>query len=252
MSSGAAVGGVPTPRYADVVARLGRAQKSPHAVPPYTRWINRPLGRRVAALAYLRGMTPDQVTAVSMVLSFAGMALMCLAPVSRPTGAAVGLLLAAGYVLDSADGQLARLTGTGGPAGEWLDHVSDQFRQGCLHVAVLVYLVRHLPEVGWPGYAVPLAFGVVTATRFMSQILGEQLRRAAGVRPAAPADDPGAARRAWLQLPSDFGVICVTFVLTGVPVLFFTVYTALLALNVPLALVSMIRRRRELIALRPA
>src|SRR6476646_9176670 len=54
--------------YADVVRHLAaRASKTNKGAPAYTRWVNRPLGRRAAAAAYLRSMTPNQLTAINAV-----------------------------------------------------------------------------------------------------------------------------------------------------------------------------------------
>ena len=53
-------------RFADVVARLAAAQKrrAPGS-PAYSIYVNRPIGRRLAAAAYLAGLTPNAVTAPS-------------------------------------------------------------------------------------------------------------------------------------------------------------------------------------------
>ena len=55
-----------------------------------------------------------------------------------------------GYALDSADGQVARLTGGGSLLGEWLDHMIDSTKIAALHLAVLLHACRHtdLPA-GW-------------------------------------------------------------------------------------------------------
>ena len=42
--------------------RLRQAQKSAKGAPPYSLYINRPLGRIFAAAAYQIGLTPNQVT----------------------------------------------------------------------------------------------------------------------------------------------------------------------------------------------
>ena len=57
--------------FADVVARLAAAQK-PRApgAPAYSIYVNRPLGRLLAAAAYLGGLTPNVVTVISAVFTF--------------------------------------------------------------------------------------------------------------------------------------------------------------------------------------
>lgn len=239
-------------QYGEAVQALATAQKSGAGVPPYTRFVNRPIGRRLAARAAVAGMTPNQVTGLSLVLSVVAMAVLVAVPVHPITGVVVSLLMALGYALDSADGQLARLQGSGGPAGEWFDHVTDQFRQGVVHAAVLIFLLRSAPQLEWGALLVPLAFGIVVSTRFFSQILAEQLRRQSSPdHPSDPATpDPAADRRAWWQLPSDTGVLCWLFVLAGWPVVFFTAYAALLLANAALAAASIARRQRELSVIR--
>ncbi len=155
--------------YRSAVDRLAAAQKPGLGVPPYTRCVNRPIGRRLAAAAYVGRLSPDQVTGLSMLASGVGLALLVVWAPSVPLGVLVGLLMALGYALDSADGQLARLRGGGGPAGEWLDHVSDQARHGAMHACVLVYLYRFLPELSHALLVVPLIYGISSSTRFLSR-----------------------------------------------------------------------------------
>lgn len=233
-------------RYNEAYGRLSRAQKTAHAVPAYTRWVNRPLGRRLAALADLAGLTPDRVTGLSMVASLAAMLVLCLVSPSPLLGVVIGLLMLLGYALDSADGQLARLQGRSGPAGEWLDHVSDQARQTALHGAVLIYLYRFADGLPRQALLVPLAYGVVVSTRFLSQILADQLRRSGEVPVVAEAHDTGAGSRALLQIPSDPGILCLAFLLTGWPRLFFATYGLLMGANAVLTGASLTRRYLEL------
>lgn len=232
-------------QYRDNVARLAAAQKSGHGVPPYTRYVNRWLGRRLAAMAAILRLTPNAVTGLSMLASYLGMALLCLVEPGPVVAVGVTVLLLLGYALDSADGQVARLSGRSGPAGEWLDHVTDQARTVSLHMAVLIWLYRFV-EPAPALYLLPMAWAVVTSARFLSQILGEQFRRAGQARTMDEAQDRHAGLRAVLQLPSDTGVICAMFLLVGLPMLFLQAYAALLILNGLLALVSMRRRYVEL------
>src|SRR5688572_6062190 len=108
--------------YAAAVERLASAQKGSRNAPAYSRWVNRPLGRRFAAMAYVAGLTPDRVTGISGCFTFARIGVLALADPHPLVGLLVGVLLVIGYALDSADGQLARLRGGGTLRGEWLDH----------------------------------------------------------------------------------------------------------------------------------
>src|SRR5215212_1921607 len=105
--SGAPVG------FSAALRQLQRAQKSKRGAPAYSLYINRPLGRVLAAAAFGARLTPNQVTAISAVCTFAGLVVLALAPAQPLVGFGVAALLVLGYALDSADGQLARLTGGG-------------------------------------------------------------------------------------------------------------------------------------------
>ena len=126
----------PRGTYADAMRAPRLAQKASRNAPAYSRWVNRPLGRRIAAPAYVAGITPDQVTGISACLTFAGIAGRRHEPGLPGRGRRV--LLVMGYAFDSADGQLARLRGGGTPRGEWLDHVMDSAKNAAVHLAVLV------------------------------------------------------------------------------------------------------------------
>ena len=110
-------------------ARLAAAQKG-HArgAPAYSVYVNRRVGRLLAAIAHARGATPDQVTGISAIHTFLAIGILALAPMHPWTGVVVALLLALGYAWDSADGQVARLRGGGSVAGEWLDHFVDALK----------------------------------------------------------------------------------------------------------------------------
>lgn len=48
----------PSSAYSSALHRLAGAQKPSHGVPAYTRDVNRPLGRRLAALSHAANLTP--------------------------------------------------------------------------------------------------------------------------------------------------------------------------------------------------
>jgi phosphatidylglycerophosphate synthase len=233
-----------TARYRQGLAALGSAQKPGAGVPAYTRWVNRRLARHAAAAAYALGWTPNAVTAASAVLSFAAMVLMLVVPPTPLLGIPVAALFAAGYLLDSADGQLARLTGTGSPAGEWLDHVVDSIRTPAIHLVAAIALWRFGGET--PMIFVAVAFALLSVGQFMSQILAEQLARGRG------AEEPQAdgRRRSWLLLPTDAGAVCWMFLAWGGAVMFAVVYTAMFAMNLLHTAASMRRKYRKLRSIR--
>ena len=224
--------------------RLHAAQKPGVGVPAYTRFVNRRLARGVAATAASAGLGANGVTALSALLSAAGLALLLAAGPHWWSAIACGILLATGYVFDSADGQVARLTGTGSPAGEWLDHVVDAARTPAIHLTVALVVVIHRPDLWWVGI-VAGAFAVLSTAQFMSQILAEQL--AGRDRPAPGGGDQ--MRKSLVLLPTDSGVLCWSFAFWMVPALFAVGYCLLFMLNTVHTIASMHRKYRKLTAL---
>lgn len=218
--------------YADSLTRLAGAQKGSSGAPAYSRFINRRLGRYLAAAAYQLGMTPNQVTAVSALFTFAGIAVIAFVPTSIVVGIVVMLLLVIGYALDSADGQLARLRGGGSPAGEWLDHVIDATKIGVLHLAVFGNWLRE-PEGRHAVLGVPLAYAAIAAVAFFAIVLTDQLRRAEHIRTGIPTRGSRSTSTLYslAVVPTDYGLMCLSFVLLAWPLGFTVVYIAFFAAN---------------------
>jgi phosphatidylglycerophosphate synthase len=218
--------------YRAALARLSTAQKSSKGGPAYSVWVNRRLGRFPAAAAYALGLTPNVVTAASAACSLAAFTLVVLTS-GWLTGIVAALLLVLGYVLDSADGQLARLRGGGSLAGEWLDHMVDSVKITLVHLAVLVHLYRFTDlDTAW--LLVPMGFTVIGVSLFFAQLLNEQLRRnkLIATRPSeVGVVEHASPLSAVLKLPHDYGVLCWSFVLLGAPTAFLAVYTFLFAFN---------------------
>lgn len=226
---------------------LGNAQKSAAGVPAYTRYINRPLGRLAAALAYLAGLSANQVTVLSGLISFVSLTALAVFEPSWSLGFAVATGLVVGYILDSADGQLARLRGGGSLAGEWLDHVVDAARMPALHLAVLIALFRFASDLPVNYLLIPIGYLLVSVVRFFALILAEQMRRyATAVPPNGGAPDGNSVLKSLLGLPGDFGVLCVIFLTWGNTILFLALYGALFVANLLLMGASLRRRYREL------
>lgn len=216
--------------FVGTVRRLAGAQKPPaKGSPAYSRFVNRKIGRVLAAGAYHLGLTPNQVTAISAVFSAASIVAIALCPPSLLLGILVAVGLLVGYAFDSADGQLARLRGGGTPAGEWLDHVVDSVKVVVLHLAVAIGWFRY-GESAPVWLLVPLGFALVSSVFFFVQILTDQLRRAHPDQAPKPADASFAAvLRSVVVIPTDYGLLCLVFVLIGWPVAFAVAYGLLLA-----------------------
>jgi phosphatidylglycerophosphate synthase len=215
--------------FASNLSRLRSAQKPSFGTAAYGRYVNRPAGRLVAAFAHSFGLTPNGATAISATLSATGIALLAIAKPSLWAGLGVAVLLAAGYVMDSVDGQLARLRGGGSVRGEWLDHTIDSFKESSIHLAVAISWYRYPPADDRAWLLVPLGFSVVQSVTYFGIILLPFLR-AANSTPKAPPVRHEHPLRKWLILPTDYGFMCWTFALIAVPTLFLGVYTTLFVL----------------------
>lgn len=217
-------------------AQLASAQKPGAGVPHYMRFVNRRLGRMIAAMAKKLGATPDQMTAASALLFVAGMSLLVWFPPSAVLAIVVTMLLQLAFAFDSADGQLARLTGTGSAAGEWLDHVVDAARILLLHLGVAVCLLRHT-DFGTAWLLLPLGFAFVASLRFFALMLADQLMT---------SPTPAVGPRAWVQTPADPGVVNAVFLLWPWTPVFLVGYAVLGTGNLLLLLATLHRRHRAL------
>ncbi|MCJ0904448.1 CDP-alcohol phosphatidyltransferase family protein [Rhodococcus sp. ARC_M6] len=222
---------LPKESFTDTVRRLAGAQKPPaKGSPAYSRFVNRKIGRVIAAAAYQLGLTPNQVTFISAAFSAVSIAAIALAQPNWWIGVLIAVGLLIGYAFDSADGQLARLRGGGTPAGEWLDHVVDSIKTTALHLAVLIGWYRHYDVTDIELLLIPIGFTLVASVFFFVQILTDQLRRAHPERAPAPADSSASATlRSILVIPTDYGVLCGIFVLFGWQAGFVVAYALLLA-----------------------
>lgn len=235
-----------------VLRELRGAQKSAKGVSLYSRYVNRPAGRVLAAGAYRAGLTPNQVTLISALFTYAALAAVALVEPSWTLGLAVYAALAIGFAFDSADGQLARLTGRGGPDGEWLDHVVDCGKLLLVHTAVLISFYRfgELPSDAW--LLLPLGFQLAAVVTFCAGLLREKLGKAAVTEaPAAQAAAPVSQVRAVALLPADYGVFCLVFLLLGVPGAFRAGYAVLAVVHTLFLAAFLAKWFRELRALRP-
>jgi phosphatidylglycerophosphate synthase len=234
--------------FGEALRALREAQKSAKGVSLYSRYVNRPAGRVLAAGAYRAGLTPNQVTGVSAVFSFAGIAAVAAFRPSWALAVAVYAALAVGFAFDSADGQLARLRRESSAAGEWLDHVVDCAKITALHAAVLVAFYRffELPSEAW--LLLPLGFQFAAVVIFFGGLLTEKLK---------PKPPPGTTRpapstaRAVALLPVDYGMFCAVFLLLGSETAFRAGYAAFFAAYALFLVAFAVKWFRELSAPRP-
>lgn len=205
------------------LAALRKAQKPARGVSAYSIYVNRPAGRWLASLAHQVHATPNQVSVASGIASGAAIALLALVSPSAGLGVLVAALLALGFALDAADGQLARLRGISTPAGEWLDHVLDCAIKVGLHSAVLIGWYRFW-DIRGAWLLVPLAYQLVSLLLFFGGVLVGKLREQ---QAPTVGGHQGGGLRAWLLLPVDHGVLCLAFLAWGSYSAFRDIYVVL-------------------------
>jgi phosphatidylglycerophosphate synthase len=226
---------------------LRHAQKTAKGAPAYSRLVNRRLGRVLAAAAYVLRMTPDQVTAVSAACTFAGIATIATVSPSPASAVAVCGLLVIGYALDAADGQLARLRGGGSVAGEWLDHVVDAAKLASLHLAVLINWYRFVDRSD-AQLLVPIAYQVTASVLFFVIMLNDRIRRAQRGSSAMllAGEDTSSTLYSLAVVPTDYGVLCLSFALLFWDAGFLWVYTALMVSNAAFTAIALVKWYREM------
>lgn len=238
----------------EIRQRLAVVQKSNRNAQAYSRWVNRPVGRVLAATAYKLGLTPNQVSLISAACTFPAIALIAVLSPSFKAGILIAVLLMVGYALDSADGQVARLRGGGTLAGEWLDHVLDSVKNPALHLAVAVLWYRHLDD--WPVWTVliPLAFSLQASVWFFAMILTDLLLRNAGAKKQTLAAQEGRqpVLTSLLGIPADYGVLCLVMGLLGWFEAWRWMYVVLAVVNVLLMLIQGVRWYRRVAAVSSA
>lgn len=198
--------------------------------PAYTRYVNRVIGRYFAAGAYQLGLSPNQVSMISFAFSLSGIAAIGLIVPSPASGIAASVLLAIGYALDSADGQVARLGGTSSPLGEWLDHILDCAKISLFHLSVLIALYRFFELPSDAMLLIPMTFLIVDSVTFFGGILTDQIKRAQRAHLSVLPRPPAVRNRtkSLLMLPVDYGVLLWVPVLLFNDALFVWAYATLL------------------------
>lgn len=216
---------VPAVSFRHSLERLKTVQKSSRGAPFYSLVINRPLGRFFAAGAHQVGLTPNQVTLISAAFTFTGIVLIAVLRPGPLAALLVTATLVLGYALDASDGQLARLRGGGTLSGEWLDHSIDSVKIATLHLAVLVAAYRWFDVPRW-WLLVPLAFTAAYVVHFFGMLLTDLLTRVRSAQTEVPPVTAAPSRvMSVLKLPTDYGFLCLSFLLLTWPMAFAVVYT---------------------------
>ncbi len=129
---------------------------------PVSRWLNRPLSIRLSRRLVETGVTPNQISAFSFLLSALAAWLFTLG--NYAALAAGGLLAQAASVIDGCDGEVARLKYLGSDYGGWFDAVLDRYADALL----LMGLTWHAWRTGAGESALWLGFGAIIGSFMVS------------------------------------------------------------------------------------
>jgi hypothetical protein len=105
--------------------RFRRAAKAEDAF--VATFVHRPLARRLTPVALRLGLTPNQVTLLSVVVGLAAAAAFAVG--SAPALVAGAVLLQLSLVVDCVDGDVARYRRMFSPVGAWLDASTDRLKE---------------------------------------------------------------------------------------------------------------------------
>jgi len=137
----------------------------------FNRFVARPLAVPVVALLARTRVTPNQVTLASLAVFVLAAAGLVALPGHGGLLAAVAVLTFS-YVLDCADGMLARLTGRSSPFGSFLDFTFDEMKAYLLVAACGTRLALYDPRgtlwlyvALWGLAGVAAGIGLTTFTR---------------------------------------------------------------------------------------
>ncbi|MEO8903878.1 MAG: CDP-alcohol phosphatidyltransferase family protein [Polyangiaceae bacterium] len=144
-------------------------------------------------------ITPNQITLSAVLVALASAVLLMVWP------GHIGLLVAVivfqlSYVLDCADGMLARWRGIASPAGHLLDFLMDELKAFCILAAVAVRLFREHSDT---RFLLLGLFGLVALASGIALTTFIRRPEIAGPKPAPLADGAAAPARSLVRRTLD-------------------------------------------------
>lgn len=155
--------------WSEIVA-IYRASKKSNDINWFTAHIARPPAALVVYFASKTRVTPNQITFLSVVVAAAACAMWILLP-GYPALVAAALVFELSFVLDCADGQLARLRRQASPLGHLLDFLMDELKAMLVLGSIAVRLWRETGDerlllVGLAGlFCLAAGISLTTFTR---------------------------------------------------------------------------------------
>lgn len=124
--------------------------------------LNRPISTRVSARLVSTGITPNQITVISFLISLLGAGLLSLGQYAA--GLVGGLLVQLASVIDGCDGEVARLKHLSSARGAWLDTILDRYADLAVALAVTyAFAGAHPGPLPWV-FGFLAAFGFILAS----------------------------------------------------------------------------------------
>jgi len=158
----------------------------------WNAYVCRPIAAVLVSAIESTRITPNQITLSAVFVALASVALLLLWPGHLGLIAAV-VVFELSYVLDCADGMLARWRATASPVGHLLDFLMDELKAFCLLAAVSVRLFLEQKEV---RYLILGLFGLVVLASGIA--LTTFVRRPEVVGTARPSGTPSPQTRSLL------------------------------------------------------
>lgn len=169
------------------IAAIHRATRKPKDI-FWNRFVARPLATVLLVALSKTRITPNQITFGSLVVFAVAMVILAVKPGYPWLVAAVGALELS-YVLDCADGQLARLRHRSSPVGAHLDFLMDELKAFLLVAACGIRLWRADGHELWLAEAllgIAVVASAISLTTFMRR--QEYLAATGSPRPASAGD----------------------------------------------------------------
>ncbi len=110
--------------------------------------LNRPVSTRLSARLVATGITPNQITVISFLMSLVGAGF--LAAGQYTFGLVGGLLVQLASIIDGCDGEIARLKHMSSARGAWLDTVLDRYGDVAIALGVTyAFATAHPGPLAW-------------------------------------------------------------------------------------------------------
>jgi CDP-L-myo-inositol myo-inositolphosphotransferase len=124
--------------------------------------LNRPISTRISARLVSTGITPNQITVISFLISLLGAGLLSVGLYAA--GLVGGLLVQLASIIDGCDGEIARLKHISSARGAWLDTILDRYADMAVALGVTyAFATTHAGPLPWiVGFLA--AFGFILAS----------------------------------------------------------------------------------------